>query len=192
MNGRRQSLTAPSGGGGGGGGGSRRILAATLTYSGNSTASFTKNTFFPTVTGTLPNPSTVLPGGVLQSIDLEFSETISCNVTFATNSVARNRDFLISYNHFCYVAGFAKLTESFTCNFYSVYPSGATNGGGNANGVYSGSISIPAGVITAWPDSPFLAISAGFSMADPGSSLTVTWNSFSVSSGIIKAYYLFE
>lgn len=173
-------------------GGSRRILAATLTYSGNSSAATTKNTFFPTVTGTLPDPSTVLPGGVIQSIDLDLTETIACNISFSTNAVARNRDFLVSYNHFCYIAGFAKMTEVATAVYYSIHGSGSTNGGGDVGFEYSGRISIPAGVITAWPDAPFLVMSAGFSMADPGTSLTVTWNSFSVSSGTIKAYYIFE
>lgn len=173
------------------GGGSKRILAATLTYTGSASAA-PKNTFFPTVTGSLPDPASVLAGGTLQSIDLEFSESIVCNVTFSTNSVAQNRDYLVTYNHFCYIAGFTKQTEISAPCFYSFHPSGSTGGGGDANGDFSGSISIPAGQIASWPDAPFLAISAGLSMAQPDAGLTVTWSSFSVSGGTIKAYYIFD
>lgn len=66
----------------GGGGGSRRILATTLTYTG--APGTWANEITPAVTGTLPNPATVLPSGVLQSVEyvsrslLDHSMFLSC------------------------------------------------------------------------------------------------------------------
>jgi hypothetical protein len=186
----RQTLTAPGGGGGGSGGGSQRILAATLTYTGDSSADVTLNTASCAITGTLPNPSTILPTGTLQSIQLEFEGAVTYNMNFTVSSVSGFRDFLVQFHYFLYLAS-NRIPHESVVNNYSIIPSESTDAGLNAtNQNQSAFIEIPAAQITSWPKAIFMYLSGSILVGNPAGPITVTWNSL-VTTGTIKAYYLF-
>jgi hypothetical protein len=186
----RQALTAPGGGGGSGGSGSRRILAATLTYAGNSSADITLNTASCAITGTLPNPSTVLPSGTLQSIQLEFEGSVTYNMNFTVSAVSAFRDFLLQFHYFLYLA-FNRVPHESVVNNYSIITPDSTDGGLNAtNQFQSAFIEIPASQITSWPRSLTMYLSGAVQVGNPAGPITVTWNSL-ITTGTIKAYYLF-
>lgn len=187
MNGRRQSLTAPGGGGGGGGGGSRRILAATLTFTG---APGTRpNQITGTVTGTCPDPATVLPGGTLQSIQYWVSTQVDSNITLQYKSVGAVSDarvpYLFNINGVEYVAN-----QSFNITASSI---GQTVPLTNAN--------LPRIVEQdatgfVFPFTPAVTLRVGEPNYGRETGTTVVAENFLVNSlqldGTIKVYYLFE
>lgn len=194
MNSRRQSLTAPSGVGGGGGGGSRRILAATLTYTGNGGGT---NGVAAFVTGTLPNPSTVLPGGTLQSIQCEFRSLIDYNITLNYEPLS-GQDVVIPVL-MRFTVGTACVFSP-TIGLYGVLQGGGVTTLNVNNAIVTDDCVFSPDLIASWPASPSFVLFRfgspnysyefdGYTTAYPGAGFT--YNSLQVD-GAIKVYYLFE
>lgn len=200
MNGRRQSLTAPSGGGGGGGGGSRRILAATITYSG-APASFPSD-IVCTVTGTLPDPALVLPGGVLQSIEFVSRSLLDTTISTTVYDPGVNFSVLLPFV-FKFGCGGAGVSDA-TWNIRSLYVSSAPGAtiGRNFNStdrVMITSVTFDASPISSWGFTPTVSMTCGgmiasqpYSSAGGGPTVvSVTYTALQLD-GSIKVYYLFD
>ena len=193
MNGRRQSLTAPGGGGGGGGGGSRRILAATITYTG---APGTRpNQVSATVTGTIPNPATVLPGGTLQSIEYVARSLVdySLQIDYVSLGVLQDARVPFYFNFGCGAAGNmdtmsvvpATISASATQT-----PLSNTDRGMNANATFNASL------ISTWGFTPTVTLRVGepnYGRQDSTGTVGrgITYTSLQLD-GTIQVYYLFE
>lgn len=187
MNGRRQSLTAPGGGGGGGGGGSRRILAATITYTGSPTTR--PNQVTGTVTGTLPDPATVLPGGVLQSIQYWVANQVDFNISLAYQSLGVLNDAVIPF--YFRIDGIEYLATRSVLISASSTGQSATG----TNIAFSRIVERDASGST-FPSTPTISLRIG----EPNYGLqtglgsvaqNITYNSLQLD-GSMKVYYLFE
>jgi hypothetical protein len=190
----RQALTAPGGGGGGSGSGSRRILAATLTYTG---APGTRtNQISATVTGTLPDPATVLPGGILQSVEYVVQSLVDYNITVSYLSIGSVNDARIPFyfNFGCGGAGGMDTQSVIGLNITTTstgQTTSATNRVFNSNATFDGAL------ISTWGFTPTVTLrvgSANFGLdVNAGSIISqgITYNSLQLD-GTIKVYYLFE
>jgi hypothetical protein len=186
----RQALTAPGGGGGSGGSGSRRILAATLTFSG--LASGTRlNTFNLTATGTLPDPSTVLSGGTLQSICFELESDTDYNFSWTLTATGTDRNMLHQF-HYMLSLGTRALQDMLVSAHQTVTSSSSGGSANITNAKHVASVNAPASAVTAYPQSVVLrGIITASVLGFPDAALTMTYNSFGAD-GTIKVYYLFE
>jgi hypothetical protein len=181
-----------------GGGGSRRILAATLTYTGAVGA--TPNVLGAVPVGTLPNPSTVLPGGVLQTVQYECEGVVTFSITLRYASIGVANDYRIPINFNWASGSFASLFTESVSYIGGLISSGSTTQ--TDSGAYASftTTSFPASAFSAWPSSP-----AAFScrLGEPNYGLqtniagdgsvarNITYNSLSWS-GTVKVYYLFD
>jgi hypothetical protein len=190
----RQALTAPGGGGGSGGGGSRRILAATLTYTG--TTGTRTNQVSATVTGTLPDPATVLPGGTLQSVEYVVQSLVDYNISVAYLSTGAVNDARVPFyfNFGCGGAGGMDTQSVVGINITSSSTGqtlSAVNRVMNANATFDGDL------ISTWGFTPTVTLrvgSANFGLEiNAGTMITqgIIYNSLQLD-GTIKVYYLFE
>lgn len=181
-------LTAASSGSGGGG--SRRILAATLTFTG--VASGTRlNTAVTTVTGTLPDPSTILSGGTLQSITLEIESETDYNFSWALTSTGTDRNMLHQF-HYVPTLGTRRLQDLVVGVYVTVTSSSSGGSTNTTNDKHVVSVTIPASAITAYPQSVSLRGMVTASLLGfPDAAMTMTYNSYGLD-GTIKVYYLFE
>lgn len=198
MNSRRQSLTAPGGGGGGGGGGSRRILAATLTYTGAIGA--TPNALVSVPIGSLPNPSTILPGGVLQTVEYECVATVTYTITLRYANIGVDNDYNIPITFTWTSGGTGSLLVTTASNI-----SGSIGAGSSTlteSGSYTSftTASFPASSFASWPSTPpVFTCRLGepnyglqTNIAGDGSvARNITYNSLAWT-GTVKVYYLFE
>jgi hypothetical protein len=190
----RQALTAPGGGGGSGGSGSRRILAATLTYTG---APGTRtNQITATVTGTLPDPATVLPGGVLQSVEYVAQSLVDYNITLSYLSIGAVNDARVpfQFNFGCGGAGGMDTQSVIGLNITTTSTGQTTSA---ANRVFNANATFDGALISTWGFTPTVTLrvgSANFGLdVNAGSIISqgITYNSLQLD-GTIKVYYLFE
>lgn len=199
MNGRRQSLTAPGGGGGGGGGGSRRILAATLTYSGAPASN--PADIVCTVTGTLPDPALVLPGGVLQSIEYVSRSLLDTTISTLINDPGVNFSVLLPFvfKFGCGGTGVSDATWNIRFLWSSTTPGASQGRTFNAtNRVMNTSVTFDASPISSWGFTPTVSMTCGGMIASqPYSSVggptvvSVTYTALQLD-GSIQVYYLFD
>jgi hypothetical protein len=177
----------------GGGGGSKRILATTLTYTG--TTSTATNQITATVTGTLPNPTTVLSGGTLQSVEYVAQSLVDYNISITFISTGAVNDARIPFT-FGFTCGGAGSFQSFVQQTISV-PSSGTNISTNVNNrVMNANCVYDAALISVWGFTPSVTMRVGEPnyafMTGLGSvSENIIYNSLQLD-GTIKVYYLFE
>lgn len=137
----------------GGGGGSRRILATTLTFTG--VADARPNIQTATPVGSLPDPSTVLPGGVLQSVIYECNSLVDYNISLSYTSIGAINDYRIPIFYEWACGGFGNLFTRTQDSIAGFVTAGGTSSTISQNDYRSfTTTTFPASAFAAWPSVP--------------------------------------
>jgi hypothetical protein len=158
-----------------------------LTFTGASSG-VEQSIFFPAVTGSLPNPATVLPSGTLQSIELEYVPIITSDATLEFTAVPAFQPFGVCFKISTF-AGVITIQDSIFSGVGFVPSAGIVSFATDA-AEFRGCTTFGASGIT-FPRSLMMMFQAYVVISSGAVLATTVWTTLSVT-GSIKVYYLFE